>query len=120
MERRGGEGRLVLLPVVTGARRALEFRPWRQSSVMEHGPFGTMHPAPGPALAPDVILVPLVAFDLARNRLGRGGGYYDRTLAAHPDARSVGFAFEWARVDAVPVGPHDRPLNQIVTDCGSI
>ena len=120
MERLDDEGRVVLLPVVTDRGRPLEFRRWRRFSAMERGPLGTVHPAAGPAVSPDLILVPLMAFDSARNRLGRGGGFYDRTLAAWPGARSVGFAFEWARVDAVPVGPHDRRLDLVVTDRGSV
>ena len=120
MERFDREGRTVLLPVVAGAGLALRFRRWRAGCAMERGLFGTTHPATGSALVPDDILVPLVAFDGERHRLGRGGGFYDRTLAAHPGARAVGYAFESRRVQAVPVGPHDRRLDVVVTDRGSV
>lgn len=64
----------------------------------------------------DVILVPLVAFDAANNRLGYGGGNYDRLLAqTRADAQVIGVAYEEQRVDAVPCEPFDKPLKSIVS-----
>jgi 5-formyltetrahydrofolate cyclo-ligase len=65
----------------------------------------------------DVIAVPVVGFDRDNNRLGLGGGWYDRFLAGQPDARKVGLAYAWALVpEGLPVEPHDVPLDCVVTD----
>ena len=113
--------RPLALPAIISPGQELEFRPWRAGTPMERGPHGTRHPvaSPGPPVRPDIILVPLVAFDRARNRLGRGGGFYDRTLAAHPQARAIGFAYATAEIACVPTEPHDRRLDLVVTDLES-
>jgi 5-formyltetrahydrofolate cyclo-ligase len=77
--------------------------------------FGTARPD-GPVGIPDVLFVPLLAFDRRGHRLGYGGGYYDRTLAALPGRTALGFGFSALEVDSVPTGPHDHPLNAIVTE----
>ena len=70
------------LPVVTGKAQPLEFRAWSPGDPLEDGVFGTRHPATGAApVTPDLLLVPMLAFDRAGYRLGWGGGFYDRTLA---------------------------------------
>ncbi|MCY4231876.1 MAG: 5-formyltetrahydrofolate cyclo-ligase [Alphaproteobacteria bacterium] len=110
----GARGRLIALPV-TGPRGAvLEFRLWRPGDMLTPGPFGLWEPT-GPPAEPDVLLVPLLAFDACGNRLGYGGGYYDRTIAA-TGALAIGAAYAAQKVEAVPVGPHDRPLAGIVTE----
>ena len=81
--------------------------------------FGTMRPE-GAVGVPDVLLVPLLAFDARCNRLGYGGGYYDRTIALLPGVRTIGCAFAVQQVDAVPVLPHDRSLDAVVTERGVI
>jgi 5-formyltetrahydrofolate cyclo-ligase len=79
--------------------------------------FGTERPD-GKVAIPDLIFVPMLAFDKAGNRLGYGGGYYDRTLASYGDTQAVGFCYAALRVDNVPAGPHDRPLKTIFTEHG--
>lgn len=61
-------------------------------------------------------MVPLVGFDRRGNRLGYGGGYYDRTLATLPHADAVGYALAAQEVDHIPTGPYDHPLSCIVTE----
>lgn len=108
--------RVVALPVMVAPGAPLLFRAWRPGAAMMRGPLGTMHPEAGPEIDPDLVLVPAVAFDRARRRLGRGGGFYDRTLAARPGVRAIGFAHAAREVDEVPVGPHDRTLDAVVTE----
>ncbi len=113
----------VSVPVIEAAGRPLRFRAWTPDAVMVDGPFGARVPERGDWLTPTVLIVPLVAFDAAGNRLGYGGGFYDRTLeglrAARP-TRAIGFAFAAQQVDAVPTEPTDQPLDAIVTEAGVI
>ena len=62
--------------------------------------------------------MPLLAFDATGHRLGYGGGYYDRTLAAHPGVPAIGIAYAAQRVAHVPAGPHDQPLQAIFSENG--
>lgn len=82
IERLIAAGGDAALPVVVGRGMPLEFRPWRPGVAMATGSYDIPFPAAGPAVAPDVLLVPLLGFDGAGFRLGYGAGYYDRTLAA--------------------------------------
>ncbi|MBF0891633.1 5-formyltetrahydrofolate cyclo-ligase [Gluconobacter sp. LMG 1744] len=111
-------GRQVLLPETTPKGSPLIFRRWTPSSSMIAGRFGTLHPE-GNVDVPDLVLVPFLAFDRFGYRLGYGGGYYDRTLAAL-NVPAIGFGFAGQQIDAVPTGPYDIPLKTIVTECGII
>jgi len=110
----------VCLPVVTGPARPLEFRAW--DGRLEPGRFGTSHPpADSPVLVPEVLIVPLAGFDRAGHRLGYGGGFYDRTLAAlraRGPVTAIGFAYAVQEIRAIPAEPTDQPLDLIVTDDG--
>src|SRR5690606_35972074 len=75
-------GAIIALPVVVEKAAPLLFRAWHEDTPMVQGPHGIAHPDRGPALAPSVLLVPAVGFDARGYRLGYGGGYFDRTLAA--------------------------------------
>ena len=108
--------RPVVLPVVRGRGRALAFGRWRPGDPLRPGPFGTMEPT-GPEARPDTLLVPLLAFDACGNRLGYGGGHYDRTLS-RMDVCAIGVAYAAQRVAAVPVGPGDRRLDAVLTEMG--
>ena len=122
MHRLTAIGQRLSLPVIIGPDRPLAFRRWDVATPMEDGPRGTRHPVAhlgDAAMQPDIILVPVIAFDRQRNRLGRGGGFYDRTLGAWRSARAVGFAHATAEIAVVPTEPHDRPLDIIVTDLES-
>ena len=107
------------LPRMRGKAEALEFRRWRPGQALVDGDYGTREPSlDAPTFVPDIVLVPLLAFDAGGGRLGYGGGYYDRTLAAYPGALAVGVAFDAQEVDAVPMEAHDRRLDAVLTESG--
>ena len=113
----------VCLPVVPGKAVPLVFRGWRGEPLVP-GPFGTSHPADSqPVLTPQVLIVPLAGFDRQGNRVGYGGGYYDRTLQLLRESgpvAAIGLAFAVQELPAVPPEPFDQPLDLIVTDQGTI
>ena len=109
----------ALLPVVTGAGVALAFRRWQAGMAMRVDRHGIPTPESGPFETPQALLIPLVAFDAAGFRLGYGGGYFDRTLAAlHPRPLAIGIGFELSRVASIFPQAHDERLNAIVTENG--
>ncbi len=113
-------GQRLCLPVVVESGAPLVFRGWKPDVSLEPAAFGTQVPgADCPVLEPDLLLVPLLAFDRRGFRLGYGGGFYDRTLATLRGRRpvlAVGLAFAAQEVDAVPVEAGDEPLDRIVTE----
>ncbi|WP_368667245.1 5-formyltetrahydrofolate cyclo-ligase [Roseomonas sp. 18066] len=113
-------GHPLALPVTPPRGKPLEFRAWRFGEALLPGRFGTSVPAGGAVVRPDWLLVPLLAFDRTGARLGYGGGYYDRTLAALPGARAIGVAFAAQERPAIPTGAHDFPLFGIATEAGFI
>lgn len=111
----------VCVPVVEAAGHPLRFRDWTHGAALEPGPFGTRNPATGTWRVPDIVILPLVAFDANGFRLGYGGGFYDRTLErlrAQGPVLAVGFAFAAQELPAVPVEPTDQPLDAIITERG--
>jgi 5,10-methenyltetrahydrofolate synthetase len=114
-----GRGLRACLPVVAGNDAPLAFRAWTPQSDMVEDRYGIHIPARGESLRPDVILMPLNAFDEAGYRLGYGGGYFDRSLAAlAPRPRAIGVGFELARVSSIRPQDHDLPMDCIVTEAG--
>jgi 5-formyltetrahydrofolate cyclo-ligase len=113
-------GQPVCLPVVLGDEQPLELRLWQDGAPLYEAGFGTLAPEDSaPRVVPDVILMPLLGFDRLGTRLGYGGGYYDRTLAAlGTSPRLIGFAFVAQEVDLIPREAHDVPLDAIVTEAG--
>ncbi len=111
-------GHRILLPVTPRRGMPLSFRPWQPGIAMLPGRFGTQHPEASEEATPDWLLIPLLAFDAAGNRLGYGGGFYDRTLALMPAAHRLGIAYAAQQVPRVPVGPTDIPLHAIATEAG--
>ncbi|WP_374631332.1 5-formyltetrahydrofolate cyclo-ligase [Ferrovibrio sp.] len=120
-------GARILLPVTPAQKGgALDFREWTESATLLPGRYGI--PAPGPqaaALRPDIMLVPLVGFDVKGERLGMGAGYYDATLAAlRSDGGqaplAVGYAFAVQQAPAIPARPEDQRLDWVVTERGAI
>ena len=109
----------LCVPVVAGRGAPLRFREWWPGCALEPGPFGVHVPSGGGWRVPDVLIVPLLAFDAAGRRLGYGGGYYDRTLAGLGDADVVGFGLEAQRVAEVPVERTDVTLPRVVTEAGA-
>jgi 5-formyltetrahydrofolate cyclo-ligase len=112
-------GNPVALPVTPRRGEALTFRGWKPGDVLIPERFGTMRPI-GEIVVPDVLLIPLLAFDSRGGRLGYGGGFYDRTLAILPGRFRMGCAFAAQQVDAVPVGPYDVRLDAVATEHGII
>ncbi|HAF40744.1 MAG TPA: 5-formyltetrahydrofolate cyclo-ligase [Sphingobium sp.] len=110
-------GKIVALPRVLDRLGSMDFLPWRPEDPLLPGLFRTSHPDPGDGpVTPDVIIAPLVGFDRAMNRLGQGGGYYDRAFARFADALRVGMAWSAQEMDAVPADPWDLPLHAILTE----
>ncbi|MFS4438507.1 5-formyltetrahydrofolate cyclo-ligase [Paracoccaceae bacterium GXU_MW_L88] len=106
----------VALPVVTAKAAPLTFRLWTPQTPMTEGRYGVQIPEQGDPVSPDVILAPLLAFDKNGTRLGYGGGYYDRSFAAHPAARRLGVGFAFQQVPLVPAEAHDIHLETIITE----
>jgi 5-formyltetrahydrofolate cyclo-ligase len=112
-------GGRAALPVVIEKGRPLIFREWRPGTRMQAGIWNIPVPADGPAVVPDTLLIPLVGFDGAKYRLGYGGGYYDRTLAALPMRPwSIGIGFALSRLATIHPQPHDIAMDKIVTPEG--
>ncbi len=112
-------GRRLCLPVVIERDAAMMFRTWAPGEPLELDVAGC--PAPLPlreGVTPDLILTPLLAFDARGGRLGQGGGYYDRTFAALPGARRIGFAYAGQQVDRLDLEPHDMRLHGVLTETG--
>ncbi len=122
--REAAAGEVLGLPVMAEGRgHPLRFRAWTPGAALVPGGFGTRVPAEGPWIEPRVLVVPLVAFDRRGNRLGYGGGFYDRTLAglrargpiAGP-VTAIGFAWGRQEAEELPLEATDQPLDLIVTE----
>lgn len=107
------------LPVAQIPAAAMPFRAWTPEAAMTTDRYGIPVPAEGELLVPDIVLLPLVAFDRQGYRLGYGGGHFDRTLAALvPRPFAIGVGFECSRFDSIGPEPHDMPLDAVVTEIG--
>ncbi|UZK70982.1 5-formyltetrahydrofolate cyclo-ligase [Sphingomonas sp. S1-29] len=110
-------GCTLALPHVIDRANPMRFLEWHPATPLEPGIFGLRQPpATARDVAPDIVLVPLVAFDPTLHRLGQGAGYYDRALAGLPDAWRLGIAWSVQQVPQVPVDPWDVPLHGVVTE----
>lgn len=109
----------LTVPVVQGDGLPLLFREWTPGCDMIDGPFGALVPAQGDFLDPDVLIVPMVAFDRSGGRMGYGGGFYDRSLEelrAKKRILAIGYAYAAQECEALPLEPTDQPLDMIVTE----
>ncbi len=109
---------VVGVPVIIGKGQALRFSRWQPDGAMIPGPFGAMIPAVEDFFDPEILIVPLVAFDASGGRLGYGGGFYDRTLEGLRNARptlAIGFAFDEQQAQDLPLEATDQPLDMVVT-----
>jgi 5-formyltetrahydrofolate cyclo-ligase len=109
----------LALPAVMARGKSLAFRAWSPGDRLTLGPLGILEPSPAAAeLIPDIVLVPLAAFDRAGHRIGYGAGHYDFTLA-HLHKRktlAIGLAFAAQQIPAVPVAAHDVMLDLVLTE----
>jgi 5-formyltetrahydrofolate cyclo-ligase len=113
----------VGVPVTPKRGNPLSFRAWTPETPLYEGAYGTSWPVEGPDVVPEVLIVPLVGFDRAGNRLGYGGGFYDRTLEALRKARptvAIGYAYAAQELDELPLEPTDQPLDAIVTEAETL
>jgi 5-formyltetrahydrofolate cyclo-ligase len=116
-ERHIEAGGVAALPVVVHKNAPVEFWPWEPGTSMRRGFWNIPVPQSGTAVRPDALIIPLVGFDSACFRLGYGGGYYDRTLAAlSPRPLRIGLAYAEAQIATIYPQPHDVPMSVIVTD----
>jgi 5-formyltetrahydrofolate cyclo-ligase len=115
------EGGTAALPMVVGRSRPLAFRLWTPGCRMVAGAFGIPYPAESRVLVPDTLVVPLVGYDDGCYRLGYGGGYYDRTLAAaEPKPLSIGVGFASLRLETIWPQRYDVPMDYVVTEAATI
>lgn len=120
--RMAGEGWITCLPVVVAEGQPLIFRRWLPGDLLEKGAMAIDIPyATSPEVEPDVLIVPLLAFDSKGYRLGYGGGFYDRTLKklrAKKKIIAIGAAYAAQEVEHVPHADHDQPLDFVMTERG--
>lgn len=113
-------GHVLVLPVVDRQSRMMEFRRVDSLDALTPGVYGILEPRSGELCSPEEIelfFIPGLAFDRQGNRLGRGGGYYDRYLSTvRPDAAKIGLAFQLQIAEALPVAPHDIKVDAVLTE----
>jgi len=112
-------GHTIALPWLVDLQTPMRFRvhtdPYGETDLAK-GYFGLMQGTEdAPEVVPDVLFMPLVAFTAGGERLGQGGGFYDKWLGAHPDVIRIGLAWDMQEVPELPIEPHDMPLTAIVT-----
>ncbi len=113
----------VCVPEIVAKAQPLRFREWTPESRLVPGTFGVEIPEDGEELVPQVLIVPLLAFDRQCHRLGYGGGFYDRTIASLRErgpVHAIGFAYAAQEIEEVPVEETDMQLDAIVTEKGVI
>lgn len=115
-----GQGARATLPVVVEPDEPLAFREWTPATRLVPDRYGIPTPAEGAWQVPELILLPLNGFDAAGYRLGYGGGFFDRTLAAlQPRPLAVGVGFEVNRLASIRPESHDQRLDWIITEAGA-
>jgi 5-formyltetrahydrofolate cyclo-ligase len=120
MQALAAQGALLALPAIAARGQSLRFRAWFAGDKLLRGPLGILEPSPAAAeIIPDIVLVPLAAFDRTGHRIGYGAGHYDRTLAQLRKLKAVtaiGIAFAVQEVEAVPALQHDVALDYVLTE----
>jgi 5-formyltetrahydrofolate cyclo-ligase len=120
MQKLAEAGAQLALPAIAGRGKPLIMRAWHWGEQLDPGQWGIREPKPtAPDVAPDILLVPLLAFDRAGHRIGYGAGYYDMTIAALralKPATAIGIAFAAQEIPAVPVTPRDARLDLVLTE----
>jgi 5-formyltetrahydrofolate cyclo-ligase len=120
MRKLAAQGARLALPAVMARGKSLAFRAWSPDDRLMLGPLGIPEPSPAAAeVIPDIMLVPLAAFDRQGHRIGYGAGHYDFTLAHLRKAKvitAIGTAFAVQEIKAVPAQPHDVALDYVLTE----
>ena len=120
MQKLASMGAKLALPAVVSRGKSLIFRAWSPRDRLVLGPLGIPEPSPAATgLVPDVMLVPLAAFDATGHRIGYGAGHYDYTFAHLRKQKAVigiGLAFATQEIDGMPALSHDVPLDYVLTE----
>ena len=120
MRKLADAGTLLALPAIAGRGKPLIMRAWKFGDAFKTGQWGIREPVPeAPEVAPDILIVPLAAFDRAGHRIGYGAGYYDLTIAAlraKKNAIAVGVAFATQEIPRVPATGRDARLDFVLTE----
>jgi 5-formyltetrahydrofolate cyclo-ligase len=120
MQKLSEAGASLALPVIAGRGKPLIMRAWAAGAPLDRGQWGIREPKPdAPEVSPDILLVPLLAFDRAGCRIGFGAGYYDMTIAkfrAMKPVVAIGVAYSAQEVTAVPTTPRDARLDLVLTE----
>lgn len=110
------QGWQAALPKVIAPQHALQFRQWGPESIMQAEVWDIPVPQDTALIQPDVLIIPLVGFDMDLHRLGNGGGFYDRTLASSVKPISIGIGYQWMSLRSIQPQPHDVAMDIIVTE----
>jgi 5,10-methenyltetrahydrofolate synthetase len=114
-------GATCLLPVVVAKDAPLSFRAWRRGEPLSRGVWNIPYPENGPDRRPDIVIAPLVGFDADCFRLGYGGGFFDRTLAALSMLPLVvGVGYGQQKIASIRPQSHDIPMDRIITEAGAL
>jgi 5-formyltetrahydrofolate cyclo-ligase len=120
MQKLAGQGAKLALPAVLARGKSLMFRAWSPGDRLTMGPLGILEPSPAMAeIVPDVMLVPLAAFDRLGHRIGYGAGHYDFTLAHLRKLKpiiAIGLGFAAQEIKTVPALAHDVALDYVLTE----
>ncbi len=120
LQKLGEAGARLALPAIAGRGKPLIMRAWQFGAPLDRGQWGIREPKPeAPEVDPDILLVPLLAFDRAGHRIGYGAGYYDMTIARLRTIKpvtAIGIAFATQEIAAVPATPRDARLDLVLTE----
>jgi 5-formyltetrahydrofolate cyclo-ligase len=108
----------VSLPIIKKDNQ-MNFYSWSRNDPLKINKFGIPEPVSSKIFYPDILLVPLVAYDTSLNRLGYGGGYYDRYIEKIEKIKKVtkiGLAFSFQKISSIPINQYDKKLDFIVTE----
>jgi 5-formyltetrahydrofolate cyclo-ligase len=120
LRRLADAGARLALPVIAGREQPLQFRSFSIGQALERGPLGISQPtAAAEVVVPNILLIPLAAFDRSGHRIGYGAGYYDRSIEVLRGGKrtiAVGLAFAVQEIELVPALPHDAVLDYVLTE----